>query len=149
MGRPPENCHDDILLMEWCSIAPLGSFIRLGSPGKGSRGHEAPHHGTVLEFVPDRVGMVRANLLKKPLEVIYRCPFPVPDAACGSGRMPHTRAANFLAVVVVMAGCGYDHGPQGHCLRCLLPFLTLGGTSLSLLRVACFLAYAGQCMTAS
>jgi hypothetical protein len=59
--------------------------------------------------VLDRVGVVRANLLKKPLEVICRCHFPAPDAARNSGGAPHTGDARFPAMVIAMA----SRGPQG------------------------------------
>jgi hypothetical protein len=56
----------------------------------------------------------RENLLKKPLEVICRCPFPTPDVACGDRGVPHTEAARFPIVVVAMTGRGRD--PQGALL---------------------------------
>jgi hypothetical protein len=31
-----ENRHDDVLLRDWHSVPPLGSFIGLGAPSKGS-----------------------------------------------------------------------------------------------------------------
>jgi hypothetical protein len=104
--------------------------------------------------VPDRVRVVWANPFKKPLEVIYRYSFPMPDAVRGSGGAPDTRAARFLAMVITMAAVAV---PQGRCLRCLLPFLishrvqqtaSLGGASLSVLGVASLLACAWRCMTA-
>jgi hypothetical protein len=57
-GASLENHHDGVLFKEQCYIAPIGSLVRLGAPGEGSRGHEAPHHDTVIEFVPNGVGMV-------------------------------------------------------------------------------------------
>jgi hypothetical protein len=41
------------------------SFIRLGALGEVARGHEAPHHTVVLEFVPDGVVVVWVSLLKE------------------------------------------------------------------------------------
>jgi hypothetical protein len=64
--------------------------------------------------------VVRANLLKKPLEVIFRCPFLAPDTARGSGGVPHTKAAHFPAVVIAMDGRGYGHGPRGALLAPLV-----------------------------
>jgi hypothetical protein len=106
-GASPENRDDG---------TPLGSFIRLSALGKGCRGYEDMHHVTVLEFVPDRVGMVWAKFPKKILEVIYRCPFPAPDAARGGGGTPHTRTAHILAVVMAMADHGHGRSPQGALL---------------------------------
>jgi hypothetical protein len=70
--------------------------------------------------VPDRVGVVPATLLKKPLEVFYRCPFLAPDATHGSEGTPHTGVARFLVVVITMAGCGPGHGSQGALLVSLV-----------------------------
>jgi hypothetical protein len=69
--------------------------------------------------------VVPATLLKKPLEVFYRCPFLAPDATHGSEGTPHTGVARFLVVVITMAGCGLVTVPRGHYLCRLLPFLTM------------------------
>jgi hypothetical protein len=64
--------------------------------------------------------VVRANLLKKPLEVICRCPFPALDAARGGRGTPHTGAARFPAVVITMVDRGRGHGPQGALVASLV-----------------------------
>jgi hypothetical protein len=69
-GVSLENRHDGILFGEQSHVAPIGSFVGLGTPGEASRGHEAPHHAAVLEFVPDGVCVVWTSLLKEPLEVV-------------------------------------------------------------------------------
>jgi hypothetical protein len=69
-GASPKNHHDSILFGERCFVTPIGSFIRLEAPGEGFRGHEALHHATVLEFVPDGVSVIWPSLLKEPLEVV-------------------------------------------------------------------------------
>jgi hypothetical protein len=95
-----------ILFGEWCCIAPVKSFIRLGAPGEGSRGHEAPHRAVVLEFVLDGVDVVWISLLKEPLEVVYRHPCRQPAAARGGRDAPHARAAHFPAAVLIAVGHG-------------------------------------------
>jgi hypothetical protein len=75
--------------------------------------------------------VVWANFLKKPLEVICRCPFPASDTACGSGGAPHTKAAHFPVVVIAMASRGHGHGPQGALLASLIAIsdATLGAAN--------------------
>jgi hypothetical protein len=73
--------------------------------------------------VLDRVGVVRANLLKKPLEVICRCHFLAPDAARNSGGAPHTGDARFPAMVIAVASRGNVAVPRERCLHRLLSFL--------------------------
>jgi hypothetical protein len=88
-GASLENRHDGVLFGEWCCIVSVGSFVRLGAPGEGFRGHEALHHATVLEFVPHGVGVVWASLLKEPLKVVCRCPRQAPAAVRGGRDAPH------------------------------------------------------------
>jgi hypothetical protein len=87
-----KNCHDSVLFGERCCITPIRSFVRLGTPGEGSQGHEASRHAAVLEFVPDGVGIVWASLLKEPLVVVCGCPCCMPVAVCGGRDAPHARA---------------------------------------------------------
>jgi hypothetical protein len=102
-----KNHHDGVLFRERCCATPVRSFIGLGTPGEGSQGHEALLYLTVLEFVPDGVGVVWASLLKEPLEVVCMRPHRAPTATCGGRDVPHARAAHFLAVVLVAAGHGH------------------------------------------
>jgi hypothetical protein len=70
------------------------------------QGHEAPHHATVLEFVPDGVGVVWASLLKEPLEVVRRRPHRASTAARGARDAPQARATCFLAMILITMGHG-------------------------------------------
>jgi hypothetical protein len=106
LGASLENHHGGVLFREQCCVAR--SFIRLGAPGEGSQGHEALHYETVLEFVPDRVGVVWASLLKEPLEVVCSQPRRAPTVTCGGRDVPHARATHFPATVLVVTG--HDHG---------------------------------------
>jgi hypothetical protein len=99
-----KNRHDGILFGEWCCVAPVRSFIGLGTPGEGFQGHEDLHHTAVLEFVPDGVGVVWASLLKEPLEVFCRHPHQAPTALHGGRDAPHARAAHFQTMVLIVDG---------------------------------------------
>jgi hypothetical protein len=73
-GVSLENCHENNLLTEWRCFAPVGSLVELDAPGEGPRGQKTLHHPAVLELVLDRVCVVWAGLLNKPLEVVRRWP---------------------------------------------------------------------------
>jgi hypothetical protein len=93
-----------ILFGQQCCVTLVRSFIGFGIPGEGSRGHEAPHHAVVLEFMPDEIGVVWASLLKEPLEVVCGQPCRALATVHGGRDAPHARVACFLAALLLESG---------------------------------------------
>jgi hypothetical protein len=65
---------DDIFHRERHRITPVQAFIELHNLGEVPQYHEAPHHATDLELVPEVVCVVWVGFLKEPLEVVHGWP---------------------------------------------------------------------------
>jgi hypothetical protein len=81
-GASPVNYQGSVFLRERHHITPVWPFIELCSLGMRPRGHEASHHATILELVPDEVCMIWAGLFEKTLEVICMWPCLTLVTAC-------------------------------------------------------------------
>jgi hypothetical protein len=118
--------------------------------GEGPRGHEILHHFIAFELVLDGVHVVRAGLLKKPLEVVcQRSRLALATTHCISHTL-HVRAARFLVVVIVSR----DRNPLRRCFRLFLPPLmswmtTLDGAALLLQGTASLSPEIGRGLVAS
>jgi hypothetical protein len=71
-GTSSIDHHDYVFPRERYRIAPAWVFDELHTPGEGPRGHEAPHHATAFENVPDGVCVVWVGFLEEALEVVRR-----------------------------------------------------------------------------
>jgi hypothetical protein len=102
-GASPVNRHDSVFLKKRCHVAIIWPIIEHCSPGKRPHGHEASHHATILEHVPDVVCVVWIGLFKKPLEVDYRRHHLLLITMCVGRRVSPTGAARLTIIAI---GCG-------------------------------------------
>jgi hypothetical protein len=93
VGASTIDRQDDVFHRERHPIALIQAFVELRNLGEVPRRHEAPHHATVLELVPDMVCVVWVGFLEEPLKVVRGRPRLTLVAMYGGRDVPHTKAA--------------------------------------------------------
>jgi hypothetical protein len=75
MGAFSVDRHDYVFQGKRHYVVPIRIFVWPRTSSDGPRGHEAPHHVTILELVSDGVYVVYAGFFEKPLDVVCRQPY--------------------------------------------------------------------------
>jgi hypothetical protein len=106
VGASSIDHHECIFPREWRRIAPARVFIELRALGEGPRGHEAPHHVTVFELVPNGVHELSAGFLEEPLEVVHRRPRLTLIVVRGGRGAFHAGAVRLPIVAIITVSRG-------------------------------------------
>jgi hypothetical protein len=99
---PIVDHQDHVLPGERHHLASTQVLIEFHAVGERPRDQEILHHATVLELVLDRVRVIRPSLLEQSLKMVCRRPGLALAATYGGHDVPHTGAAHFLVIVVII-----------------------------------------------
>jgi hypothetical protein len=128
LGVPITDHHNHVFTRKEHRVTLIGDLIDFHASVERPRGHEILHHAAVPELVLDRVGKVRANLLKVLLKVVPMQSRLMLAATCDNHGMHHDGVACLLVDVAIIVACGC-----GLLAVLLVPLLAALGALLDIL----------------